>query len=261
MSKPIKYLGWALLAPLFFWITHYMAVFPHEFAHGLFASLFGFKNHFWQITYGGTSWPNLLFLVHIDQNVNNAAIHAAGKDWLIALIAFAGPGFGNGLTYGLSLWLLSMPSVKSRPCLFYFFFWWNVNSIGNFLDYVPSRTFASHGDMGLITYGLHISPWWLMFVLGYPIIFVVWHFYSNTLLKTYTVLQLNSKIAQLALLAAVSYLLFALYGAVGQYGYGSISNFVSLLSTWLVGPVIAFCWPWRDWVKGGCQRLQALTQS
>lgn len=79
-----------------------------------------------------------MFLIHIDEHVNYAAMHSAGKDWLIALAAFAGPGIGNGLTYAASLWGMVKPSIQSRVWLFYFFFWWNVNSIGNFIDYVPS---------------------------------------------------------------------------------------------------------------------------
>lgn len=134
-----------VLTPIYFWFSHYFAVFPHEYAHSLVASLAGFKDHFWQITYGGTDFWNILFFVHVDEKVNYAAMQAANKNWLVALTAFAGAGFGNGLTYLLSLWGMSNKKIHANNWLFYFFFWWNVNSLGNFIDYVPSRTFATMG--------------------------------------------------------------------------------------------------------------------
>lgn len=243
------YLLWLVLAPIFYWLTRYLAVFPHEYAHGLMASLFGFKKHFWQIDYGGTSLWNLLFLVNIDEHVNYAAMHAAGKDWLIALTAFAGSFIGNAITYAISLWLLSKKSIQTRAWLFYFFFWWNVNSIGAFIDYVPSRVFSSHADMANLAQGLHVSSWWIMVVLGYFVIAVVWHFYRNTLVKAYAALNLVDHWAQLVLLLLVSFALIVISGTVGLHGYGIISHFVSLLCVWVALPVVVFCLPWRAWVQ------------
>lgn len=253
MNHKTKHQGWYLtllviLAPIFFWLTHYLAVFPHEYAHTLTASLFGFKQHFWQLDYGGTSFWNLTFLIHIDENVNYAAMYAAKKDWLVALTAFAGPGIGNGLTYLVSLCLLAHKSVQSRPWIYYFCFWWQINSVGNFLDYVPSRTFASHGDMANLANGLHISPWWIMIILGYLVVAVIWHFYTRTLPDAYKKLHLTNKTAQAFLLIVTTYVLFYLYGTVGLNHYGEISHFLSLLSIWIAFPIIVFCWPWRVWV-------------
>ena len=39
------------------------------------------------------------------------------------------------------------------------FLWLAVMNLGNFNDYIPARTFASHGDIGEITTFLGISPW------------------------------------------------------------------------------------------------------
>lgn len=248
----IKYTALALLTPIYFWLSHYLAVFPHEYAHAVVASLFGFKDHFWQINYGGNSFWNILFLVNIDENVNYAAIHAANKDWLIALVAFAGPGIGNGLTYIISLWSMTKPFIQSRAWLFYFFFWWNVNSIGNFLDYVPSRTFGTHGDMANLAQGLHISPWWIMLSLGYCVLAVVWHFYSHVLIRAYRVLELGH-FAQVFLLAIATLVLFGLYGTTGWYNYGTVSHFISVLSFWMIIPIMVFCWPSRAWMQGRAQ--------
>lgn len=243
-----KYVILAIVTPIYFWLSHYIAVFPHEYAHSLVASLFGFKDHFWQIQYGGTSFGNVLLLIHIDEHVNYAAMHAAGKDWLIALTAFAGPGIGNGLTYAISLWCMTKSSIQSRKWLFYFIFWWNVNSIGNFIDYVPIRTFSARGDMANLAYGLHIYPWWILLVLGSCVMVVVWNFYSNTLTKTYKILELSHKLAQVILLLIATLILFGFYGAAGLHHYGAPSHFISLLSLWAVIPVVTFNWPWRSWV-------------
>ncbi len=213
------------------------------------ASLAGFKEHFWQITYGGTGIWNILFFAHVDENVNYAAMHAAHKDWLIALTAFAGAGFGNGLTYALSLWGMASKKIQARNWLFYFFFWWNVNSLGNFIDYVPSRTFGTHGDMANLAMGAHVSPWWIMIILGYLVLWAVWYFYTKTLVRAYDVLSLKKASARAVLLIFVTLILFALYGMIGFDGYGPLSHFISQLSLWIMLPILVFCWPTRLWVK------------
>lgn len=45
-------------------------MYPHEYAHSFMAWLLGYKSNPLAITYGGTSWQNLLGLIHIDENVN-----------------------------------------------------------------------------------------------------------------------------------------------------------------------------------------------
>lgn len=202
LTQKHRYLLWAMLTPIYFWLSHYLALFPHEYAHSLVASISGFKDHFWKIHYGGTSFWNIVFFINVDEKVNYAAMHAANKDWLIALTAFAGPGIGNVLTYLYSLWLMTRQSVRSKAWLYYFIFWWSINSIGNFIDYVPSRTFAPHGDMANLAYGLHISPWWIMTILGYMVVGVVWYFYRNTLPRAYDKMNLTHKSAQAVLLSS-----------------------------------------------------------
>lgn len=57
---------------------------------------------------------------------------------------------------------------------------------------------------------------------------------------------------------AVTYILFNLYGTVGRHGYGSISEFISLLSVWLIPPIMICCWPWRAWVR---EKLKCIMRS
>lgn len=238
-----------LLTPIYFWLSHYFAVFPHEYAHALVASLTGFKEHFWQIDYGGTSFWNIAFLTNIDQHVNYAAMYRANKAWLVGLTAFAGMGFGNGFTYLISLWLMSQKQVQSRIYFFYFCFWWHINSIGNFIDYVPIRTFTTHGDMADLANGLHISPWWIMAILGYLLLWILWYFYSHTLIKAYTVLNMRHSLMQFIILGSVTCILFGFYGSAGLKHYGDLSHFLSLLSVWMILPILVSCWPNRMWVQ------------
>ena len=52
-----------------------------------------------------------------------------------------------------------------------FFFWIRVMSVGNFLCYVPIRTFTTPADMAITARGLNISPWLIALGLGIPFAF------------------------------------------------------------------------------------------
>lgn len=224
-----------------FWLSHYLAVFPHEYAHALIASISGYKDHFWEIDYGGKSIANLLFLIHIDENVNYSAIYEAHQAWLVALIACACVGLGNIGTYFISLALMANDQVQKHIWFYYFCFWWNINSIGNFLDYVPSRTFTTHGDIANITQALNISPWLIMFSFGYFVLIVIWHFYRYSLPTAISKLDLtHCNWLQIFLLLAVTAILFLLYGTVGFQYYGKLSHFVSVLSIWFALPIFIY---------------------
>lgn len=58
-----------LSTPFIVLLAHYAAVFPHEFAHSFMAWALGFKPDPLNIDYGGTTWGNLLLLLHVDENV------------------------------------------------------------------------------------------------------------------------------------------------------------------------------------------------
>lgn len=62
------------LTILFFFLSHYLSVFAHEYAHAVTAWLLGYKSNPLDLNYGGTSPANLLLLMSIDQNVNNNVI-------------------------------------------------------------------------------------------------------------------------------------------------------------------------------------------
>jgi hypothetical protein len=131
---------------------------------------------------------------------------------------------------------------------YYFFFWLAVMNLGNFIDYVPSRTFGTHGDMQEITSFLNISPWWLMIIFGYPICYSFWFFYSKTVPLTYTKLKINAYV-QAILLIAVTLTMFGLFGAAGMLDYGPESHLLSQLSWYIAPIIIVACWPARTWVR------------
>lgn len=124
-----------------------MAVFAHEYAHSFVASIFSFKKHFWQMKYRNIHFLYLLLLINIDKHVNYSVILAAYKDWLLVLNKFVGSSISNGLTYVISLGNMANSAIRSWTWLFYFFFWWNVNSIGNSIGYLPCGIFGRHVDI------------------------------------------------------------------------------------------------------------------
>lgn len=108
--------GWLLaVTPIVLLLTHALAVLPHEFAHSIVAWLFGLKSNPLHIDWGGRSLLNILLLIHIDENVDYTAALHAGKDWQVALVAFAGPGLANGGLYLLSRRLIRSPRLARSP--------------------------------------------------------------------------------------------------------------------------------------------------
>lgn len=245
-----------LLTPLFILLAHHLAVFPHEYAHSFMAWLLGYKDNPIAIDYGRMSWLNLLLLFHIDEHVNYGLIVAQGHLQHMALIAVAGPGIANGLLYLWSLYLLTKDSIKKNILLYYFIFWFNFMNLANFYDYVPIRTFASHGDVGHIAMGLSMSPWWIYIFIGYLVAFVIWYFFTHTLIKVFIQLRLTTTITRASLMSLCVLLLFGYFGIAGYLGYGEISHFLSATSFVMIPGAIIVCWPTRGWVK---RQLEALT--
>jgi hypothetical protein len=236
-------------------LAHYLAVFPHEYAHSFMAWFLGYKQNPLAINYGGTSWLNLFLLFHIDEHVNYDLIIAQGHLYHMALIAFAGPGIGNGLLYLISLFLLTRKKVQRNPLLFYFIFWFNFMNLANFYDYVPVRTFATHGDIAHITKGLDISPWSIYIIVGYLVAFVIWYFFTRTLIQAFIYLKLQTTSLRASLMIVCVLPLFGYFGMAGFIDYGEISHFLSATSFILIPGAIIACWPTRDWVKRQLQIL------
>lgn len=219
-----------LLTPVFILLAHYLAMLPHEYAHSFMAWLLGDKSNPLALTYGGTGWLNLLLLSHMDENVNYAAIFASGHNYHVALIAFAGAGIANGIMFILSLWLLTKENIKHKPYLYYFLFLFNLMNLGNFYDYVPIRTFATHGDAANFQMGLGISPWWVYCIGGYIVAFLIWHFFTKTMISAFLNLKIVSVAYRASLMIICVGILFGFFGLPGFFGYGEVSYFLSATS-------------------------------
>lgn len=245
-----------LITPIFILLSHYLAVFPHEYAHSFMAWILGYKNNPLLLTYGGTSWNNLLLLANIDENVDYLRIYNAGYGYYVALIAFAGPGIANGLLFIISLYLLNKASVKKNAYLFYFLFWFNLMNLGNFYDYVPIRTFAKYGDVYNFVMGLNISPWLVYIVIGYLVAYLIWCFFTKTLISAYRYLAIFSISLRAALMLICVFILFGFFGGIigilissKSVDYTDISHFLTLTSFLMIPGVIVACWPTRLWVQ------------
>lgn len=189
-----------LFTPFFFYVTHAMAFFTHEYAHSFSAWAFGFKQNPLLLTFGDTSWGNILFFVKMDENVAFEMFYTA-HPWQASFIAFAGI-ISNAILFLFVIRALFTSKPHSQ-FYYYFFIWLAAMNLGNLNDYIPARTFATHGDIGEILTFLSISPWWIMVLFGYPICYCFWFFYSNVLPLTYKKLMFNT-IQQIILLSLIT---------------------------------------------------------
>jgi len=231
-----------ILTPIFFLLSHAITYLVHEYCHSLTAWIFGYKSNPFDLHYGDASISNLLLLDQVSENVDYDAIEMA-HPFIAALVAFSGSFIGNLVLLILSLVALNAESLRHFVWR-YFFFWLTVMNIGNFIDYVPVRTFATHGDIHEIVSVLGISPWWIMILLGYPIFYTCWYFYKKILPYSYRELSLNY-IAQSILLIITTFTLFVLFGTSGLNGYGEIARFTAFLSLYASPMIIAAFWPKR----------------
>jgi hypothetical protein len=240
-----------LLTPIFILLSHYIAVFIHEYAHAFTAWMLGDKSSPFDLNYGGTSLDNLLLLSNIDQNVNNNLIYASGHPGHVALIAFAGPGIII-LLFFLSSWLIQNKQTKRHPYLLYFLLFFNLWCLGGTYAYVPVRTFTTHGvmvDVLDIEQALNISPWLIYFFVGYLVIFMMWQFFSKTLISIYANVDISNTTGRVSLMIVCVLILFGYCGLAGFVNHGEISHFISATSFLAIPGIIFLLWPTQKWVK------------
>lgn len=243
--SPIKLI---LITPVFILLSHYLSVLLHEYAHSFTAWLLGYKNNPFDLNYGGASLANILLLLHIDQNVDNKIIYSLGHPWHVALIAFSGPGI-NILLFIWSYWLLKKEKVKRNLYLFYFIFFFNLMNLGNIYDYVPIRTFVTQGnmiDVLDIEQGLNISPWWIYIFIGYPLVFLMWQFFTKTLVSAYVNLKITNALLRSGLMIICVCILFGYFGLPGFFSHGDVPYFISATSVLAIPGIIIVLWPTRN---------------
>jgi hypothetical protein len=228
------------------WLAHALGYLVHEYAHSFTAWALGYKENPVALNYGHLSWNNVLILSDIDENVDYDPIFASGHGPLAALIAVAGVLFGNGLFYLLSRRLYATAKTHSRRTLALFLFLFCMMNAGNFISYVPARTFTTHADMFTVERGLNISPWWIALVLGIPFCVAVWHFFARLLPAAMLFLFPMAKLGQIVLLVVSAFMFFVFFGSAGLHRYGQASHWISAFSIYLLFPLsIALCWPCR----------------
>lgn len=249
MTNTQRYCWLLLLTPLYFILSLWLSVFPHEYAHSAVAWLYGYKSNLFAIHYGHFNWRNILFVDGINEHVNYYLMYLFGQRKIIGLVGFAGPGIGTLGLYLLSFLLMKSPTIKKYPYLYYFVFWLNIFNLSELLSYVFLRAFT-HGDMGHIVFGWQISPWWIFVGAGSLLLVGVWYFYTDFIIEIYARLRLESTTSKLILLIICTYLMFA-HSAIRMFleSYGTLTTVLSILFICLVPVIIFICWPTRSWVK------------
>lgn len=198
------------------------------------------------LNYGHLTPGNVALLRDIDENVEYDPMFAAGKGYLAALVAVAGVLFGNGLLYLAARRLYSYAKRRHNDVLVLFARMLCMMNVGNFLCYVPVRTFTTHPDMATLEKGLHASPWWIVTVLGIPFAIAIWHFFTKLLPDACGFLFPDKRAPSAALLALSSFTVLVFFAAAGLRGYGEASRWISACSVCGLFPaVVILGWPCR----------------
>jgi len=226
-----------LVFSFLFWLAHALGYLVHEYAHSFVAWVLRYKANPLALNYGHLSLDNVLTQGDIDENVDYDPIFAAGRGPLASLIAVAGVLFGNGIFYLLSRHFYTRAKEQGRRMLALFMFLFCMMNAGNFISYVPTRTFTTHADMFTVEKGLNISPWWVAIVLGIPFCIAAWHFFARILPGAMYFFFPHSKSGQLFLLFLTSFMFFEFFGRAGLHRYGEVSHWISMISISLLFPV------------------------
>ncbi len=226
-----------LLAIAQLWLAHAVGYLVHEYAHSFLAWFCHAKANPLALDYGGLNLENLLFLSDIDEDVDYAPLFAAGRGHVAALIAVSGVLIGNGISYVGSLLLYRRAERRTQRAWAMFFFWLVTMSVGNFLSYVPVRTFASHADMSTVVRGLGVSPWVVVLGLGIPFGVAIWHLLRRLLPEARAFLFPTEPVLQGALVLMTTYFIFVFFGEGGLHNYGRAAYWISACSEYLLWPL------------------------
>jgi hypothetical protein len=105
--------------------------------------------------------------------------------------------------------------------------------------------------------GLDASPWLIAIVLGIPFAVALWHFFAKILPDAEAFLLPGALLSQRVFVVLTTYLVFVFFGCAGMHGYGSVSHWLSVISMYILFPVVSLiCWP-----RSGAEALQPATGS
>jgi hypothetical protein len=227
-------------------LAHAVAFFMHEYAHSVSAWVMHGKTNPLALHYGPSTIANILLQQDIDENVDYGPIFADGRDGVAALIAVAGVLFGNGLSYVLSRVLYVRAKRQNGSATAQFAFWLCLMSVGNFLSYVPLRTFSTHADMHTVEIGLHVSPWVISLGLGIPFGAALLHFLLRILPDAEGFLLGDEYSGRCLLVILSCSVIFEFFGRAGLHGYGEAAHRMSAVCVYAMFPVaVLLCWPRR----------------
>lgn len=237
-SRPWSWIVLSLLLAAQLWAAHALVFFSHEYAHSGTAWLLGWKANLFDLNYAHPTPPVLLLQLGIDQNVTEAPIFASGHGRDAALIAAAGMVIGNGLiTYPLSRLGAALARRRKLRGWGMMFFWTTVASVGNFLDYVPVRTFSPTGDLRSLERGFGWSPWLVLLVFGVPTMWAVMHLLFRIQPRTLGWLFPDSRPRRLVLVVLAGAVMWGFYGAVGLLEGGPAAHAMSTSSVFVLLPL------------------------
>lgn len=241
--------GWPLFIVLnlfLFWLLHAVAFFSHEFAHSFTAFIAGWKKNPFALNYGRPTIANILLQFDIDENVDYTPIFNSDNGAIAAIIAVAGMLVGNAfIDYPIARTGLKRSIKNGSRGWGLFFYWFWVTCVGNFISYVPVRTFTTHGDMYTVCKGLHCSPWLIIVVLGIPLVYLLVHFIVKVLPSAASWLYPGQTGKQVFIIVLTSLILFGFYGIAGIAGQGQEAHIMSVLSACFFAPVTIAVSVWR----------------
>ena len=226
------------------WAAHAIALFMHEYAHSFTAWALGWKRNPLDLNYAHPTLKVFLMQLGISQNVDEVPIFASGHGRQAALISAAGAVLGNGLiSFPMSRWLNRTAQKHAAWVWGMLAYWLTVASIGNFIDYVPIRTFITGGDldqdMFAVERGFGWSPWTLLIVFGIPTVLATGYFFLRIEPATLHWLSPGSRTQRVFVAVLTACFLFDFYGAAGWAGGGLIAHQMSVISVCIAAPAAA----------------------
>jgi hypothetical protein len=218
----------------------------HEWTHGVFAWLFGYKKNPFNIYYG--DWTLLKAWELIDYKT----ILQEGKGWVMSVIAISPIALGIFL-YLFGIIILSIKRIRNRKILWYFLFWFTLSNFGQVFDYIPSRTFVGYqdgllrGDIGHFLQGLNISPW-IIFIPGMMFIILgILEIFVYEVPKLYVVMNIPTSKRKNYLFIILIYL-FCWYGMAG-FQYSFLSKIICGFTQLMLPVIFILCHPMKNRVK------------
>lgn len=230
----ISFLYLPIITVFFIFLAHHSSMLLHEWTHGMFAWIFGYKKNPFDIYYG--DWT----LLNAWESIDYKAILGEGRGWIISIIAIS-PIILGGILYLAGILLLSVRKIQSKKILWYFLFWFTLSNLGQVFDYIPGRTFTQYqdgllrGDIGHFIQGINLSPW-IVFLPGISFVVIgIIIFLIIEVPQLCVIMKISSSRRKKYLMVVLIYF-FSWYGMAG-FQYSFLSNIFCCLSILMV-PII-----------------------